>query len=292
MKTYSQAEFTAGLRGIGLQQGDIAFISTRLFTLGRMEEAKTREGFMERVLESFWEVIGGDGTLVFQTYTTQTARFGEPYIHEESMCINGMLSQYVLDHTKRVRSVHPINSYAALGRLDNEICERASTSNYGLESPSDRVLKRDGKIVIVGMDYGSSVFAHYLEAHCLVPYCYNKLLDIPVYIVGEKSDIVFTAHVRYLEYNIDYSFVTMKRAMDEAGIVHTIEIGDGQMHRIDARDYCEVGSGLLRENPFAFLASAPNFTKGKIPYDGTTTGRDGVKKGDGGYNVRDADSLR
>jgi aminoglycoside 3-N-acetyltransferase len=247
-----------------------------------MEGAVKRKDFLDKILGGLKEVVTEKGTLAFATYSTQTARFGRPYIHETTKCINGMLSQYVLDLPESVRSVHPINSFAAVGKRKDEICLDVSSSNYGLDSPPDRILKMGGHIIFLGMDdYYSSVFTHYLEATGLVPYCYNKLLDIPVHVGGVELDTRFTANVRYLEYEIDHCFDAMKKALDRNGCVQTVEIGDGQIHRISAEDFCKVGLSLLRNDPFVFLESMPNFEKGKIPYDGVTADRDGVVAGGG-----------
>ena len=281
MKRYSQTDFIKALQEVGLQTGDVILVSTKLFALGKMEEAHTREEFLQRILEAFFRVISDEGTLVAHTYTTQTARFGRPFIYEKTRCINGAFCQYVLEHPESIRSMHPINSFAAIGKLKNEICLNTSASNYGLDSPPDRILRLNGKLVIIGIDFSLSVFVHYLEANYGVPYCYNKLLDIPVICNGRRLDRWFVANVRYLEYDIDFCLDSMREALLDRNCVKTVDVGNGQIHALSARDYCEVGLELLKKNPFAFLSGMPNFEKGKIPFDGITVGRDGVVSGAG-----------
>ncbi len=276
MKKYSKTDLITALQEIGLQSNDVILVTSRLFALGMMENVSTREEYLQDILESFFYVISDGGTVVVPTYTTQTASFGRSFIYEKTKCINGAFCQYVLEHPESLRSVHPINSFAALGKLKNEICLNTSASNYGLDTPLDRMLNLGAKLVIIGIDFFSSIYIHYLEATYGVPYRYNKLLDIPVIYNGKQVDRWFTANVRYLEYNIKYCLENMKSPLLEGKCVKTANIGNGQIHAVSAKDYCKVGLGLLKKNPFAFLSNMPNFEKGKIPFDGITAGRDGI----------------
>lgn len=279
MVGYSSSDLTAALYQVGLRRGDLILVSSDLLRLGRMTDAATGEGVHELILNSIFEVIGRqEGTLITHAYTTQVGRYGVPFVLESTECINGAFCQYVLGLPGVVRSLHPINSFAGLGRLKREICLDASASNYGLDSPLDRMLKRRGEIVAIGLDYSHSAFVHYVESMYGVPYVYNKLLDVEVFAEGRRVDRPFFASVRYLDYPLVFEWGRLRRALEEKGCVRSAPVGGGRVNRVGAVDYCETVLELLKSDPYALLKEPPRFEKGKVPFDGATAGRDGISE--------------
>jgi aminoglycoside 3-N-acetyltransferase len=281
MKSYTSDEFTKVLIDIGISQGDTILVHNKLFLLGKLQGAKTKDIYMNTLFEAYFDAIGCDGTLAVGTFSTQTARYGDPFIYEESPCINGSFNQYILDREDSVRSIHPVNSFAAIGVLQDEICTNNGTSSFGIDSPLERLLKCDCELIFIDEIYHNSAFIHYIEQNCGLPYCYNKLLDIPVFKEGKKIDKLFTSNVRYLNYDIKADASCLKGLLDSRKLVRTEKLGGGTIHCISVKDYYNCALELVRDNPFALLSEPPNFVKGEIPFDGITTGRDGVKEGVG-----------
>jgi len=275
MKEYSQKDLEKALVNLGVEEGDILLVSAQLFILGKLKDVSTKDEYLNRILDAISNVIGQSGTLVVQTYSTQTARFGTPFVYEETQCINGTFSQFVLEHPDSIRSLHPINSFCALGSEQSNICENCSINNYGIESVPDRLARMGVKIINICIDFGSSIFMHYLEALHGVPYCYNKLLNIPVFKNGEKVTTNFTANVKYLEYDIQDHLLPIKNGLLNGTCVRSENLGGGIIHCVLSSDYCDVVTELLRSDPFALLQCPPNFRLGEIPYDGFTEDRDG-----------------
>lgn len=288
MKEYSQRDFENALSDLGVEEGDDLLVSARLFSLGKMKNVATKDEYLNSVLDAVFGVIGQDGTLVVQTYSTQTARFGIPFVYEKTRCINGAFSQFVLDHPDSTRSMHPINSFCALGSKQSSVCENSSVNNYGIESVPDRLAKLSVKIVNIGIDFGSSIFMHYLEALHGVPYCYNKLLNIPVVRNGKSVPAKFTANVRYLEYDIQDHLLPIRTGLLNQSCVISETVGGGLIHCVRSSDYCGVVTELLKGDPFALLQYPPNFRLGVIPYDGITEDRDGGVGRSGAYQFSDS----
>jgi aminoglycoside 3-N-acetyltransferase len=279
VRSYTRTDLAAALRDLGLGRGDIALVNGQWFALGRMEAASTRSDLAASIMGSIFDVIGDVGTLVVHTYSTQTARFGTPFVYERTRCINGMFPQYVLERPDALRSLHPINSFTALGHAQRDICADVSASNYGHDSPLDRMFHHDAWIVTVAMDFASNAFIHYLETIYGVPYTYNKLLDVPVIVAGRRSDRRFVANVRYLDLDVDYSLDALRHELVARGLVRTARVGAAELHAVRVRRYCATGLEMLKRDIFAFLAHAPHFVPGRIPFDGITVGRDGVTVG-------------
>ena len=276
MIEYSKDNLVSALKAIGLKAGDIVLISTELFTLGKLTGAKSKEEHAQMILDAIFEVITDKGTVAVNAFTTYTARYGQPFDYNHSKPITGSFCEYVTFHPRSVRSMHPINSVAAIGHQAKDICLNASASNYGWDSPYERMLRLKAQVLRLGIDYTHNTFLHVIEALYGVPYLYNKIIDAEVIVDGKKSNKQFLASVRYLDFELNYCMDKVKEAIHRAQCVHSCVLGAGFIHRVDTNEYCHQLVKLLRKDPYVFLKESPAFVKGKIPWDGITAGRDGV----------------
>jgi aminoglycoside 3-N-acetyltransferase len=274
MNEYTNADLIQVLRKIGLAKGDIVYLHSQFFSLGRMSGCRNGNELCEQIKEAFFSVITDEGTLVVPTFTTQTARYGTPFVLEETKCMTGMFSEYIRCCCEAVRSLHPINSVVALGKQSKQICNDVSASNYGIGSPFDRMLKMGAKSVNIGLERFSNSWFHYLEAVYCVPYLYNKLLDVEVYQNGARIKSPFFATVRYLDYGIKNNLNYFDSILKKTNLIRIESIGGGKISCISAETYCKVGLDLLMDDPYCFLDKKPAFHPGKIPFDGKTKNRD------------------
>jgi len=276
VKSYNYCDLVCALRACGLKQGDIALVSTELFSLGCMEGLRDRQVFYNAYVQAFREVLGPEGTLVVNSYSFQVGRMGIPYEHEKTPCTTGAFSQHVLTQPDCIRSLHPVFSVAALGAQASRICCNVSRSNYGAESPVDRMLKAGAKAVRLGLGFAANVFLHYAEAVYGVPYMYNKVFDVEVFEKGRPVEGPFMAVVRYLDLDLKFDFSKIQESVGTAGVVKSSVLGAGQVNAVTASDYVEIAIQLLKKDPYAFLMRPPSYTKGRHPFDGITKGRDGI----------------
>ena len=283
INSYSLSDISIALKNLSIQEGDTVLFTGQLFSAGVMQGVVDRETFLQGWLNSIFDVIGDDGTLSVLTYTTQTARFSKPYYHEKTKPMNGIFSEFLLKQKGAVRSLHPIYSVTSLGKNSDFISKDNSPSSYGLCSPFDRLLKKNAKLVTLGIPYANNAFLHHIEHMIGVPYCYNKLLDIDVYVNDEKFDKHFFSNVRYLDLDIHHDLEKIKSKLNENRSVLSAHIGSADIAAIDANEYCAILSNLIVDEPFGLLKGIPNFRKGKIPFDGATMGRDGIEAGNFSY---------
>ncbi len=272
MKGYSGADLSNALCDAGLREGDILFLTVRAYTLGKLHGAENADQFCRMYLNAIFDVIGQRGTLVVPTYSQQVARFGMPFIHEETPAITGVFSEFVRKQAGAVRSLHPVFSLAAIGGRARELMESVGTSGFGAESPYDRLFKTDGFCACLGFEFNEGHLvhgAHYIESTYGVPYFYNKLLDIEVFSEGKKIDSVFTLNVRYYDFDIKNSFERFLNRMRERGFVNQVPLGAGILYACKFKDQLREGYELLKEDVYAFLENAPKWRSGEIPSEGS-----------------------
>lgn len=278
MQDYTTKDLKKALKRIGIKKGDLIYVHSSLFGLGRMPNMGSRDELCEQIFNALIDVITPQGTLVVPTFTTQTARYGVPFELEKTECMTGIFSEYIRCLPDSLRSLHPINSVAAWGQHKQAVCKDVSVSNYGLDSPFDRMLKLDAKSISIGLKYFSNSWHHYLESVYCLPYLYNKVLDVEVYQAGKKVTRPFFAGIRYLDFDIIYDLTKFDEVLKRDGIIQIEPIGKGLIAAVLAKTYCQVGMELLKKDPYFFLKSPPAFRSGEIPYDGITQGRDKKSK--------------
>jgi len=276
MMAYSKKDLAFAFRKVGLGYGDVVKVSAELFKLGRMEGVKTKEEYCQAILDAIMEVIGPEGTIVVNTYTSYVGRYGVPFDYERSRPTTGVFPEYILFKADSVRSLHPLNSVTAIGKHKEEICRNVSLTNYGWGSPFDRLLRRECKVLRLGLRPFVNAFFHVAEMMCGVPYIYNKVLDSEVFVSGKKVNKVFLASVCYLDYNLHFNLERLIKELAQENIIRTQKVGAGEVHCLDANEYCGVLTRCLLKDPYYFLDTPPNFVKGVIPWDGFTKGRDNV----------------
>lgn len=275
------------LQAVGLTAGDTVFVYSDLRTIGAVRSAGTREAFCAAYLQALLEIVGGDGTIVVPTYTTQVARFDLDFVWEETPTPMGLFPEYVRTRPGSVRSLHPLLSLTALGAGATRICTDNGTSSHGIDSPYDRMREAGAKVLSLGLDRIYSVgIAHHLEAACSLPYCYNKLLKWRPIVAGVRLPRQYFATVRYQEFlDIPYDLNAFADAVDAAGGMRRAPLGGSLAYMTDYRFCFDLGRILLRDEPYLFLAREPAFVYGRVPFDGPTAGRDGVAASDDAERV-------
>jgi aminoglycoside 3-N-acetyltransferase len=140
---------------LGLQDGDVVYLSTQLFGIGLLRGATSRQEYLEAIYLALKSVIGSLGTIVVPTFTQQVGRFGLPFILEDTESLTGIFGEHVRMRADSVRSLHPVFSCAAVGPNANDICSDVSPVAFGVDSVFNRLVRIGAKTVCMGFDYYS-----------------------------------------------------------------------------------------------------------------------------------------
>lgn len=273
MTKLSFEKFVSQLRAAGLAKGDVVHVQSDLARIGPVDAPASREGILDFFLNGFREVLGESGTMSVGTSFEDYARFGTPFVVEESPSRQGALSEHVRTRSGARRSMHPIVSVSALGPKAQEICGGPHFNGFGHESAWGRLHRLNAKILALGLGVeheGGTTFFHYLENLYGVPYQYTKVYTVPVYAGGKPVPGLFTMSVRYLDYGIVNDTLRFKRRLVEAGSAVDVPVGRGRMMMTDCNGIIDVGFECLNRDRYFLLATVPTFRQGEIPMDGPT----------------------
>lgn len=281
MHIVTKSDIKSCLNRVGVKPGQTLFIYSDLRTIGLVSEAKNRDSLCRVYLDSLLETLGEEGTVVFPCYTTQVARFDLDFVWEETPTLVGILAEHARRHPKSLRSLHPLNSVAAIGKHAEFICTNNGLSDFGWDSPFHRLYQVGAKLLTIGLPSGYVVGVHHhLEAACGLPYVYNKLLKWKPIVGGKPLPEHFFACVRYLDLGSEYDLMPFLRLARRNGLINSTKLGGSWLHLAGYREIFDAGAKLLSRNPFFMLKRRPGFKYGTIPFDGPTAGRDTVARAD------------
>lgn len=276
METLSYGDIVRALRQVGLKHGDIAYVHSRLFSIGKIDGIPVAE-IPDTYRRAFHEVIGDEGTIVVPTFTTSFGRYGTPFVLEDSPSEFGVFSEHIRKSPGSVRTLHPIDSHTALGGEAEALAKDHPPWNVGHDTIWDRMLQRSGKVVTLGIPARNCLtFVHQAESLTCVPYMYNKVLRGEVYAHGVRIPHDFFMAVRYLDYGIAVDLSRLEADLTAKSAITQTPLGRDQVWLTPMEAVFEtVLEGLLKD-PYFLLRDVPSFVEGEIPCDGTTIQRDGA----------------
>jgi aminoglycoside N3'-acetyltransferase len=162
----TREEIAAGLRGLGIERGDVVFLHSSLKSLGFVV------GGPRAVLDALIDVVGPEGTLIVPTYylpggtifntCTMPDYVFDPRTHGSNL---GALPDTFVKMPGVERSIHPTHSVSAIGKHARYVTEahHRAPSVFGAGSPWDRFVELDGKLLGLGITMGPVTFYHLLE---------------------------------------------------------------------------------------------------------------------------------
>jgi aminoglycoside N3'-acetyltransferase len=274
VRSYTADDLRRAFLDAGVRNGDLIYLSTRLYGVGVMQGVRSRQELLQTYFGVITDVLGRDGTLVVPTFTEQVGRYGVPFVWEETVSLTGIFGEFVRRRPDSVRSMHPVFSVTAVGARKAEVCADVSPVALGYDSAFDRMVKLGGKSVCVGFDYYSGhivTFMHHVETLFGVPYYYNKLVRAPVCRHGRRESRPFVINVMYRNLGCDYDFRRYIDFVASRERIRSAAVGETHVYSVDLRDVVADGVELLKRDPYAFLTRPPQWIDGTIPAEGPET---------------------
>jgi aminoglycoside 3-N-acetyltransferase len=274
---YTVQQYTEALKSLEIPKNAVVLTSVSFYNLGALEGNLDRTSYIEAHCKGLMEVLGPGATLVANTYTSYVGRFGHPFVWESTTTTTGAFNEWVLKHPLRQRTLHPLRSVAAIGPLAEQICKDVRNVNYGIETPYDRMASLDNAYILrIGIEPYFNAFTHQAEALVGVPYWYLKILDAKVLKNGQEINGPWLSYVRYLHFDFDYNFNELKKAVTEAGLIRSKQVGAGTISLLKAKPYLDLVMSRLVKDPYFLVGGEIEVPVGQPPRDGNSAVRDGV----------------
>ena len=233
----------------GICNGDTLLVTAAL----RSINIEKKSDFLEVLLE----VLGPEGTLIGLSFNDY---FFFPFISRatftrESKSNTGGFSNMMLSHPKSYRSMHPTNSYVAIGKNAKYVLEEHN-ENSKCYTPISKLLKLNGKMLLVGCIDSSPGFTtiHYAQ----------EVLGLT-----EKSFLKNLKGIQYKDGNTIKKFLRKDYGgcskgfnkfyslyMNE-GVLEQLKVGGAPSLIIDANEAYKCELEVLKTRPLYLLCDDP-----------------------------------
>jgi aminoglycoside N3'-acetyltransferase len=177
---YGREDLLAGLRAVGIGEGDLVFVHACAEPLGRADGVSDDAGLAALLYDSVREAVGPKGTVLVPTFTFSFCR-QEPFDPARTPAIAGLWNTFPAfpEHVRAlpgaIRSRDPIFSVAGVGPRAAELLTALPPVCLGEDSVFARLRKAGGKLVLLGVGLHEATFRHYVESVCRVPWRFDKL---------------------------------------------------------------------------------------------------------------------
>jgi len=233
-----------GLREVGLKQGDVVMVHSSLSSFGYVE------GGPDAVIDALLETVGPEGTVMVPTFSSGDS---EPFDPRTSPSRVGRTTEVFRIRKEAVRSLHPTHSVAAIGWEAIELTkDHDKTSPLGKESPLDRLVDRDGSVLLLGAPLTTNSTVHVGEIRAGVPYGWER--DVKV---RDRNGKVREVHLAQVPGHSG-AFGKIEKPLRARGAIREMEIGGSLVRLMRARDIIEVTMEMLKRDTAALLCDDPN----------------------------------
>lgn len=231
--------------GLGGRSQDVVLVHSALRGFGPIAGPYA----VQTVFDSFNNRLGL-GAVLFPTFNFDFCATGQ-YNAETAPSQMGALSTYALHQQHVLRTLHPIYSFAAMGRDAWEATE-ASHDTRAYQGVFRWLWERDALILMLGLPWNNSfTFVHHVEEVVGCDYRYPKLFPglalYPCWMLGcaegrakcrhtkvEKTR-AWSMFVRDVDRGILTAINPAGAAMEQQGIAKKITLGDSYVVGVRAR---------------------------------------------------------
>lgn len=253
----THSQLSEALKSVTVQQGDGLLVHSALQLLGRPEAG------LQMVLETLLEAVGPEGTIAVPTFPFTFNR-GMDYDPDTTPSKGmGAFSEYVRRQADALRTPHPMQSLAAIGKDAVDLARRDTLSAFDDGSPFDRMVQLGFKLLLLGADVQAASIVHYSEQRAKVPYRYWKDFSGRVKVGDQWQPRTYRMFVRDLDLNPVLTLAPIQRSLETARLWHSYPINFGEIACCRLMDFVTATDALLAADPWALIANPPEKASGR-----------------------------
>jgi aminoglycoside 3-N-acetyltransferase len=235
-------QFIEQLKSIGIKPGMSLMVHSSLKKIGKVE------GGANTIIDSLLEVLGPEGTLMMST-VSGNVNPGQTVFHPDyTQSTVGLLSNIFRKRDNVLRSLHPIHSITAYGPKAKFFTDGHFEANtpWSPDSPYGKIMRNDGFILFLGVNFECNTCLHALEIEARVPGLYRE--DSTTLTVFDTNN-----NMHFLEHHWHApkkdSYIDMEHIVEKAGGLTYGIIGNGTSRLVDANILRKTILPILQETP-------------------------------------------
>ena len=257
---YNYKDIKESYKKIGICEGMTISLKTDLRFLGPFS-SNSQKDMLESHFNALADLIDlSKGTIVVSTASTSLCNTNNIFDVNNTPSEFGALTEFIRNQIGAIRSFHPFNSYAAIGKNANYICTNNSRHCYGSNTPKARLLELDAKCLSIGLHpTETSTLIHHVEMLMGVPYRYVKEFIHPVLRQDKVFYEPFYMHLRYLECKAVMKLNNMvyPNFYKSGYIIKEESLGRGKIYLFSMNEFYSTTEALFTNNLYAALENIP-----------------------------------
>ena len=249
-KELKQEELVKALQKVGLAAGDSVIVHSAYRRL------RPVEGGPATVIRALLEVLGPHGNLALPTFNYSIEPPATCFDPARTPGLTGIIPEIGRAWPGAIRSIHPTHSVAVLGPQAEELTrDHGRFRSVGIGSPLDRLAKREGKVLLIGVGHVSNSMVHIGEEYAGVPKA-PWAIGLPVYQVRLPDG-------RLVPYQSDTSsscstaFGAVEFALRSKGQIRDLRLGVAKFQLMRAQDVIDNVVEMVKQKPDILLCTNP-----------------------------------
>ena len=267
---FTKNELAKALASVGLRHDESIVIHSSASSIGETE------GGIEGILDVFIDYFGKEGLCVFPTMTytllhswdpdsgwCQSCKVPEKYcfahglsktdvrrFHADMSACTGALPNHFLKRPGVSRSLSISSSVAAIGpgaiafTSGHELCRTGCSKG----SPWEKLLRRNGKILLLGVSVAEMTFLHGVLEWSFPEQC--RMPQIPFSVEAYDLDGTrIETHEKYRVANISRLTPLVEQPLREGGAITDFLFGNAKCMLLDCRKTFETVTTFVQKNP-------------------------------------------
>jgi len=242
-----------GLRELGLYSGMRVNVHTSLSAFGYVE------GGADTVVDVLMELVTSDGTLMMPTFNHGTPyEKGQIFDVHTTPSVSGIINDTFWRRDGVRRSLSCTHAFAVWGKdADDYVADHHKDRVCGPMSPLGKMYRDDGYVLLLGVDYGSNTFHHFVE-ESFDPPCLE--MSHPYEIKGWNGETMGVPTWNWRNGSCPFNDPQHSigkpprytEDMDAAGIAKKTQIGNATVTLFKMRDAFDVIAKNLKNGAYGF----------------------------------------
>ncbi|NUQ65370.1 MAG: AAC(3) family N-acetyltransferase [Pirellulales bacterium] len=244
----TREQLCTAFRAVGLAVGDSVIVHSACSTLDPVE------GGAETILDALLAILGPEGNLMLPTFN-YTRPLPEPYFDPaRTPGRTGILPETGRRRPGAVRSLHPTHSVTVIGP-DAEALTRdhLMVRAFGVGSPIDRLTRRGGKVLLLGVGHTSNSLVHLAEEYAGIPKA--SWYDPLPYIKLLLPDGRVISHLPDTSPSCSSAFGGAEYALRRHGEIRDFRLGSCKLQLMAGQDVIRRVAETLAEKPDVLLCT-------------------------------------
>lgn len=222
-----------------------------------MKEIGEVDGRADTVLDAFSDFMK-DGLLVFPTHTWATINEENPkfYVDETPSHI-GILTELFRNRPGVIRSHHPTHSVGALGKGAREFVnhDEQFDTPAARESVWGKLLDREAKILLVGVDLKRNTFIHGIEEWLDIPNRMNDGHQELISVLADGTEVP-SPQIRHIS-GISNNYWKVENWLADKGVIEYGQFGNAKVLVCDTVGLTNYLTEILKIEPSLFSNPDP-----------------------------------